>query len=223
MSQNRWVKVIYFNYMNGKLILARHHESEWNRLGKWTGSRDRHLTDYGFKKSEDMGVLIRDLKIDLAFASMQVRSIETLSCMLNICDRYDVPTEHSAALNERDYGEYTGKNKWDMEQLLGEEEFRKLRRGWDYPVPHGESLKMVYDRTVPYFLEKILPCVKDKNVLVVAHGNSLRAIIKYIEQISDAGIADIEVPFGGIIIYDLDVNGHMIKKEIRQTESQVPA
>jgi 2,3-bisphosphoglycerate-dependent phosphoglycerate mutase len=210
--------------MAGKLILARHHESEWNKLGKWTGTRDRHLTDYGFEKSGDMGLLIKDLRIDSAFASMQVRSIETLSCILNVCERYEVPTEHSAALNERDYGDYTGKNKWDMEQLLGEEEFNRLRRGWDYMIPNGESLKMVYDRAVPFFLEKILPCVnEEKNVLVVAHGNSLRTIIKYIENISDEGIAEVEVPFGSIIIYDITPDGRMIHKEVRQTESVVPA
>ncbi len=210
--------------MSGKLILARHHESEWNKLGKWTGTRDRHLTEYGFEKSEDMGLLINDLKIDCAFASMQVRSIETLSCMLNICERYSVPTEHSAALNERDYGDYTGKNKWEASQLLGEEEFKKLRRGWDYPIPNGESLKMVSERVVPYFKEKILPEVNaGKNVLVVAHGNSLRTLMKYIENISDEGIADLEMPFGAIIIYDLDTEGHMTHKEVRQTESEVHA
>lgn len=210
--------------MSGKLILARHHESEWNKLGKWTGLRDRHLDPYGFKKSEDMGFLIKDIPVDYAFASMLVRSIETLSCMLNVCEWFEVPTEHSAALNERDYGDYTGKNKWEMKDLLGEEEWNKLRRNWDYPVPNGETLKMVYDRAVPYFLEKILPLVKEnKNVLIVAHGNSLRTIVKYIENISDEKITEIEVPFGEIIIYDLDDNGHMIHKELRQTESQVPA
>lgn len=210
--------------MAGKLILTRHHESEWNKLGRWTGLRDRHLDDYGFKKSEDMGLLIKDISIDCAFASMLVRSIETLSCMLNICERYEVPTEHSAALNERDYGDYTGKNKWEMEELLGEEEFNKLRRGWDYPVPNGESLKMVYERVTPYFLEKILPRVKEgKNVLVVAHGNSLRALVKYIESITDKEIEDFEMPFGAIVIYDVDNDGHIINKEIRKTESNVPA
>ena len=210
--------------MMGKLILARHHESEWNKLGKWTGNHDSHLTDYGFEKSEDMGLLIKDIEIDCAFASMEVRSIETLSCMLNICNRHEVPTEHSAALNERDYGDYTGKNKWDMEKALGEEEFNKVRRDWDHPVPHGETLKMVYERAVPYFLEKILPLVREgKNTLVVGHGNSLRALMKYIENISDSDIAHVEFPFGAILIYDLDQDGHMLHKEVRQTESSVPA
>lgn len=204
--------------------MARHHESEWNKLGKWTGLRDRHLDPYGFEKSGDMGLLIKDIQIDYAFASMLVRSIETLSCMLNVCERYEVPTEHSAALNERDYGDYTGKNKWEMEQILGAEEFKKLRRGWDYQIPNGESLSMVYDRAVPYFKEKVVPLVNEgKNVLVVAHGNSLRAIIKYIESISDEGIADVEMPFGAIVIYDIDKDGHIVHKEVRQTESSVPA
>ncbi|MDE2188358.1 MAG: 2,3-bisphosphoglycerate-dependent phosphoglycerate mutase [Patescibacteria group bacterium] len=208
----------------GKLILARHHESEWNKLGKWTGRRDMHLTDYGFEKSNDMGLLIKNVRIDQAFASMQVRTIETLSCMLNVCERYEVPTEHVAALNERDYGDYTGKNKWEMEKLLGAEEFKKLRRAWDYPVPHGESLKMVSERAVPFFLDHILPLLKQgKNILVVAHGNSLRTIVKYIENISDAGVADLEFPFGAIFIYDLDDAGHLIHKEIRQEKSEVPA
>lgn len=210
--------------MMGKLILARHHESEWNKLGKWTGTRDKHLTDYGFEKSADMGLLIKDIKIDCAFASMEVRTIETLSCMLNTCERYEVPTEHSAAINERDYGDYTGKNKWEIEEEIGEEKFNQLRRGWDYPIPNGETLKMVYERAVPYFLNTILPKVKEgKNVLVVGHGNSLRTIIKYIESISDEEIANVEMPFGAVIIYDLDEQGHMVHKESRQTESEVKA
>ncbi|MFZ2621070.1 MAG: pyruvate kinase [Minisyncoccia bacterium] len=206
----------------GKLIIARHQESEWNKLGKWTGTRDRHLTDLGFEKSEDLGLLMKDIKIDYAFASMQVRSIETLSCMLNVCNIFNVPTEHSASLSERDYGDYTGKDKGEMEKMLGGEEFRKLRRGWDYPIPNGETLKMVYERVVPFFLEKILPKINEnKNVLVVGHGNSMRTLVKYIENISDEDIADVEFPFGKVFVYYLDSNGHMIKKEIKEAESDI--
>lgn len=209
--------------MKSKFLIARHHESEWNKLGKWTGSRDVHLTNYGFKKSEDMGLLIKDIKIDQAFASMEVRSIETLSCILNICHTYEVPTEHSAAFNERNYGDYTGKDKSEMEEMLGEEKFEKVRRGWDFPIPNGESLRTVYERVVPFFLKNILPILsQEKNILVVAHGNSLRALIKYIENISNEEITRVEVDFGALIIYDLDQDGHMIKKEVRKTESSVP-
>jgi 2,3-bisphosphoglycerate-dependent phosphoglycerate mutase len=207
----------------GKLIIARHHESEWNKLGKWTGVTNVGLTDYGFDMSRKMGELIKDIRIDQAFASTQIRSIETLLCMED-GERIDVPIARDSALNERDYGDYTGKNKWEMEKLLGEEKFKEVRRGWDIPIPNGESLKMVYDRAVPYFLKEILPLLKEgKNILVVAHGNSLRAIVKYIEHIGDEAIADVEVPFGAIIIYDLDGDGRMLNKEIRQLPSEVPA
>lgn len=208
----------------GTLIIARHHESEWNKLGQWTGIRDRHLTEYGFQKSTEMGLLIKDIHIDAAFASMQVRSIETLSCMLESCDRCRVPTEHVAALNERDYGEYTGKNKWDMQALLGVDEWNHIRRDWDAPIPQGETLKMVYERVVPFFLQRILPLVQqDKNVLVVSHGNAIRALMKYIEQIPDADISNLEMLFGGILIYTLDTEGHMIYKTVRQVPSEVHA
>ena len=133
------------------------------------------------------------------------------------------PKAHKA-LDERSYGIYTGKNKWEMEKILGEEEFRKLRRSWDYPLPNGESLKMVSERAVPFFVEKILPRVNEgKNILVVAHGNSLRTIIKYIENISDEKVSEVEMPFGAIVIYDVDDRGHLLHKEVRQTESIVPA
>lgn len=210
--------------MKAKLILARHHESEWNKLGKWTGSRDCHLNEYGFKKSGEMGLFIKDIPVSRAFASMLVRSIETLSCMLTVAERNDVQIERAAALNERSYGDYTGKNKFEMKKILGEDAWNKARRDWDYPIPNGETLKMVYARVVPYFLEKILPCVKEgNNTLVVAHGNSLRALIKYIENISDVDIARVEMPFGAVVVYDIDEQGHMISKEVRQVPSNVPS
>ena len=210
--------------MTGKLIIARHHESEWNKLGLWTGWHDSHLTEYGFEKSAEMGDLLQGMHIDQVFASMEVRTIETLSCMLNEMKLERVPATHSAALNERDYGEYTGKNKWDMEKLVGKETFDHIRRDWDYPVPGGETLKMVSERVVPYFLSEILPLIKDgKNVLVVAHGNSLRALMKYLESSPDEDISKLEMLFGAIVIYDLDQDGHMLTKEVRQVTSDVKA
>ena len=210
--------------MNGKLIIARHHESEWNKLGKWTGNRNVRITEYGAEKAGDMGLLINDLHIDQAFASMLVRTIETLSCMLNKCEKHNVPTIHAAELNERDYGDYTGKNKWDMKEILGEEEFNKLRREWDYPVPNGESLKMVYERALPYYMEKVLPMIKEgKNVLVVSHGNTIRALMKYIESIPDEKMAEVEMPFGAVLIYDVDDEGRLVKKEVRNVASEVNA
>lgn len=208
----------------GKLLLVRHHQSEWNKLGKWTGLHDCHLDPYGVEKAGDMGALIKDIPIDSAFTSALTRTKETLACMLDAGACAPATTEHAAALNERDYGDYTGKNKFEMQEILGDEEYKKLRRSWDYEVPNGETLKTVYDRVVPFYLEQILPLLRDdKNVLAVAHGNSLRALIKYIENISDEGIADVEMPFGAILIYEVDNDGHLVTKDIRQTESHVHA
>ncbi len=207
-----------------KLIIIRHHESEWNKLGLWTGKRDRHLTEYGFKKSEEMGKLIEDVPIDRAFASMQVRSIETLSCILETKGLYNIPQEHSAALNERDYGDYTGKSKWDMENVVGTEVWNSIRREWDYPVPHGETLKDVYNRVVPFYLQKIVPCLeRGEHVLIVSHGNALRALMKYIESIKDEDVKHIEMLFGGVVIYEVDSKGKMTHRDERKVLSQVHA
>lgn len=209
--------------MVGKLIVARHHESEWNKLGKWTGTTNVGLTKYGFDMSRKMGSLIKDIAIDQAFASAQIRSLETLLCMEDgVC--IDIPITRNDALNERDYGDYTGKNKWEMEHILGEEEFEKLRRDWNHPVPHGETLKMVYERVVPYYQHTILPLLRQgKNILLVAHGNSIRSLMKYLESIPDEDMIHIEMPFGAVVVYTLNEEGKMKDKEIRKIDSYVPA
>ena len=207
-----------------KLIIVRHHESEWNHLGLWTGLRDRHLTEYGFKKSTEMGGLLKGIKIDHAFASMKVRTIETLSCILESLGLYKVPTEHTDALDERDYGDYTGKSKWDMQKLVGDEIWNNIRREWDYPVPNGETLKDVYNRAVPFYLKNIVPHLSaGENVIVSSHGNVIRALIKYIESIPDSEIKNMEMLFGGILIYEVNTEGKMISKEERKVESKVNA
>ncbi|MGC9602837.1 MAG: 2,3-bisphosphoglycerate-dependent phosphoglycerate mutase [Minisyncoccia bacterium] len=210
--------------MTGTLIIARHHESEWNKLGLWTGLRDVHLTQYGFEKSEEMGRLLKGVPIDCAYTSTLVRAEETLEAMLRAAGETRVPIEHIAALNERDYGDYTGKNKWEVEQSLGKEAFDHIRRDWDYPIQNGETLKMVYERVIPFYLGTIVPLLKeDKNVLVVAHGNSLRALTIYIESIPTEKARDVEMLFGAVVLYQVDKEGKMINKETRQVESNVNA
>ncbi len=202
----------------GKLVLVRHGESEWNILGKWTGLTDIHLSEKGIEEAEKTGELIKDIHFDYIFTSALVRAKETLSGMADTYkDLKIIPIEAVKELNERNYGDYTGKNKWEMKKFLGDEMFLKIRRSWDYVLPNGESLKMVYERTIPFFLEKILPILKEnKNVLVVAHGNSIRSILKYIEKISDEDIAHLEIPFGGAIVLNLDKEGYSLGKEIRE-------
>jgi 2,3-bisphosphoglycerate-dependent phosphoglycerate mutase len=155
---------------------------------------------------------------------MQVRSIETLSSMLEAMGQFHVPTEHSSAINERDYGDYTGKDKWEMEKVLGEDGWNAVRREWECPVPNGETLKMVYNRTVPFFIDTILPhLLNGENVLMVSHGNAIRSMMKYIENIPDDKVKDIDMLFGSVVIYTLDSSGHAISKEVRKTISDVHA
>jgi len=194
----------------GKLLVARHAESEWNATGRWTGITDVHLSDKGFKESAQLGQAFKDLKIkvDIAYCSQQIRTRETLEGMLDAAQQFEVTIVTAQPLNERDYGEYTGKNKWEMKDLLGEEAFNKLRRGWDEPIPGGETLKMVSERVVPFYTSTILPLLQDgKNVLIVAHGNSIRALMKYLESISNEAVADLEMLFGQIIIYTITPDG----------------
>jgi len=201
----------------GKLIFVRHTLSEWNSLGLWTGVTDVHLSEEGLKVAKKVGEILKTFHFDYIFKTRLVRTQETLNAILevNLVTAKDVPTEDSIELIERDYGDYTGKNKWEVKKEIGDEEFMKIRRSWDHPIPNGESLKMVYERAVPFFLNRILPIVKEgKNVLVVGHGNSLRALSKYIENISDAEINNFEIDFDIATIYDLDNDGHVISKEI---------
>lgn len=194
----------------GKLLIARHAESEWNATGRWTGITDVHLSDKGFKDTAVLGQALKNtqIPIDISYCSQQIRSQETLSGMLNASQQFNIDIIPSAELNERDYGDYTGKNKWQIKESVGEDAFNQLRRGWNSPIPHGETLKNVYERVVPFYLNTIVPLLKDgKNVLIVAHGNSIRALIKYLKTISDEAIAEIEMPFGRIDIYDITADG----------------
>jgi len=208
------------NELKGTLILIRHQESEWNKLGKWTGFTDIGLSETGILKSREIGEKIKDVKFDEIFISTLKRTKQTLDEILKAKDSKDrgeclKHVEVSSAINERDYGDYTGKNKWEIEKEVGEEEFKKIRRGFNCPIPNGETLKMVYERSVPFFIDKILPLVKEgKTVLFVAHGNSIRSLIKYIENISDTDISKVEMNFGDVIFYKVDEAGHLVSKDI---------
>jgi 2,3-bisphosphoglycerate-dependent phosphoglycerate mutase len=209
----------------GKLLLVRHAESEWNASGKWSGITDVHLSEKGFREAGMFGVALADLGIDIdrAFCSEQIRTLETLEGMLNTAQQFDVPLERTSAINERDYGEYTGKNKWEMRDLLGEEQFNAVRRGWDVSIPGGETLKMVYERVVPFYVDRVLPLINEgKNVLIVAHGNSIRALIKYIEKLSENQVTDLEMMFGTIIMYDLNEDGTALKRTDSNIDTTPP-
>ena len=209
----------------GKLVITRHAESEWNQTGKWTGITDVHLSEKGFHDAGMLGVALRDLDIQLdnAFCSQQIRTLETLQGILDASQQFDVPVERDKALNERDYGEYTGKNKWEMRDILGEERFNLIRRGWNEPIPNGETLKMVYERTVPFYKNTILPLLNSgKNVLIVAHGNSIRAMMKYIESMDESQIGDLEMLFNTIVVYDVNEDGTCLKRTDKTIDAAKP-
>ncbi len=202
--------------MSGQLIILRHGESEWNARGVWTGTTDVPLTLKGHHDAELMGQQCRDLKVDVAFISEQIRTLETLQDVLKTMEQPDVPYQVAGALNERDYGVYTGLNKWQVKEQVGEEKFQQIRRGWDVAIPKGESLKQVYARSVPFYRQTIVPLLLDgQNVMLVAHGNSIRSLVKYLEAIDDLEIEKLEMVFGSVLIYKVDRSGRMIHKEVR--------
>lgn len=201
------------------LILIRHGQSEWNKTGQWTGWTDIPLSDQGREEAKRAGQLLKGYHVDAAFTSLLSRANETLTIVLSEIGQTNTPITKDKALNERNYGDYTGKNKWDIQKEVGEEQFLAIRRGWDVPIPNGETLKDVYNRVVPYYQSTILPLLKDeKQVLIAAHGNSLRALIKYLEQVSDEGISQIELATGEVYIYDIDHQGTVIDKKVMATE-----
>lgn len=200
------------------LVLVRHGESEWNAKGLWTGWTDVGLSEKGFEEAQAAGEAIKDIHFDYAFVSDLLRAKQTLEKIQEATGQTDMTVITDPAIKERDYGDYTGKNKWEIKKEVGDEAFQEIRRSWDYPIPNGESLKMVYERVIPYYQEEILPLLKmDKNILISAHGNSLRALVKNLEHISDEDISKLEMPTGGVYVYQMDEQGNVMNKEIRTT------
>jgi len=207
----------------GKLIIIRHSESEWNATGQWTGITDVHLSEKGFHDAGLLGreVANQNLVFDKAYCSQQIRTLETLEGILDASGQFDVPFERVGEINERDYGDYTGKNKWEVRDLIGEEEFQNVRRGWDAPIPNGETLKTVYERVVPYYKKNILPqLLEGKNILIVSHGNGIRSLVKYVESIDDQDIDKVEMIFNTILVYDVDDKGKTLSKKVSTVEEK---
>jgi len=196
------------------LALVRHGLSEWNKTGLWTGLTDISLAPEGFEQAKKAGEALRDIHFDVAFVSELIRAKQTLDEMLNVFG-YRPQIISSRAIEERDYGIYTGKNKWEIKKQIGDKKYQEIRRGWDVDVPKGETLKDVYNRTVPYFEQEILPELKiGKNVLVSAHGNSLRALVKYLDKLSNEDVTKLNIATGEIYLYEFDSKGLIIGKKI---------
>ncbi|MGC8568716.1 MAG: 2,3-bisphosphoglycerate-dependent phosphoglycerate mutase [Nitrososphaeria archaeon] len=197
------------------LILVRHGESLWNKENRFTGWVDVPLTDKGREEAKVAGELIKNtgIKIDVAYTSQLSRAIETLEIILKVLGQ-NIPVIKDYHLNERMYGDLQGLNKAETARIYGEEQVKLWRRSYDVRPPNGESLEDTQKRTVPFFKNTILLDITyyRKNVLVVAHGNSLRSIIMYLENISPNDVINLEVPTGVPIIYEMDEKGSVIKK-----------
>ena len=204
------------------LALIRHGQSEWNALGLWTGLTDISLNDAGREEARHAAEAIATIPFQVAFTSELKRAHETLDEILRATGHEGIPIFRDKALDERDYGDLTGKNKWEIRDQYGEEQFLKWRRSWDSPLPGGETLKDVYARVVPYYEQRILPRLKQgENVLVVAHGNSLRALVKHLESISDQDIPGLELGTAEVWLYQVDPSGQVVSKEIRAVNPNV--
>lgn len=184
------------------LILLRHGQSIWNLQNKFTGEVDVDLTKLGQREAMLAGVLLEDYIIDIAFTSVLKRAVHTLAIILNEMGK-NIPVVQSAALNERNYGNLQGLNKTDMELKYGAEKVLLWRRSYDIAPPNGESLKDTYNRVIPYYKTAIEPELKaEKNILIVAHGNSLRALMMYLDGFSETEIVDINITTGIPKVYE---------------------
>ena len=222
----------------GKLIAIRHGQSIWNAENRFTGWVDIDLSEKGKEEAKKSGELLKKLNLnfDICFTSYLKRAINTLEIVLEVLGKNN---EYRKAweLNERHYGALTGLNKAEMKKKLGEDQFKRYRRSWDIPppnldkdskyssqndplykglknIPNSESLKNTYERVVPYFernIEKHLS--EDKNIILSAHGNTIRALGKKIFNISDEKIVFLEIPTGNPLVIDFDISGKFVNAE----------
>ncbi len=203
--------------MTGTLVLVRHGQSEWNEKNLFTGWADVDLTELGVREAHKAAQALKErgLKFDEAFTSALKRAQRTLKIILEDLGQTDIPVTEDKALNERDYGNLVGMNKDEARRKWGEEQVHIWRRSYDVRPPGGESLKDTAERAVPYFEKYILPKVEaGENVLVSAHGNSLRAIIMWLEKLTPEEVLKLELETGVPILYELDEKGNIVRKEV---------
>ena len=225
--------------MAGKLVLCRHGQSTWNLQNLFTGWHDVDLTEQGLAEAKSAGQLLGELdfRFDLAYTSVLKRAIRTLWIILDEMDLMWIPVERSWKLNERHYGALQGLNKAQTAEKHGADQVKIWRRSYDIPppaletsderhpchdpryagidnLPASESLKSTLERVRPYWEQTIAPQLRTgRNVLVAAHGNSLRALVKMLDGISDQDITELNIPTGVPILYELDANLGSLSRE----------
>lgn len=214
-----------------KLAIVRHGQSEFNESNIFTGWEDPDLTELGIKQAQEAGKRLQkaNLEFDIGFTSVLTRAVKTLYYILEETSQLWLPVRKSWRLNERHYGALQRLNKAKTAEKYGEEQVRLWRRSYDISpplqkegenqakndrryalfdrdvIPAGESLKMTLERVTPYWVDNIMPLIKQgRHVIIAAHGNSLRALIKHLEDLSDEAITEIEIPTGVPLVYELD-------------------
>ena len=187
-----------------KLVIIRHGQSLWNLANKFTGWVDVDLSEAGEKEAKKAGEKLKGMKFDHAFTSALIRAQKTLDIVLKETGQTDLIIEKDKALNERMYGDLQGLDKDETRAKFGEEQVKIWRRSYDISPPNGESLKDTADRVLPYYHRHIEPLLKQgKDIIIAAHGNSLRALIMYLEGLSKEEILQTEIPTGSPKIYNL--------------------
>lgn len=196
------------------LTLVRHGQSTYNLQNRFTGSLDVPLTKLGEEEALMAGIKLKEYHFDLAYTSMLIRAWETLRIVLEEIEQTLIPITRNVALNERMYGSLQGLNKAETALKFGNKQVEIWRRSYEVRPPKGESLEDTYHRTVPYYQSEIAPQLKSgKNILIVAHGNSLRALKMYLENISLQEIVNVNIPTGTPRVYELGEDLQILKVE----------
>lgn len=197
------------------LVLLRHGQSQWNLENKFTGWVDVPLTAEGAEEARRAGEKLKGFKFDVAYTSVLQRAQKTLEIALDVIGQQNLPIHKDQALNERHYGDLQGLDKAETAAKFGDEQVKIWRRSYDVPPPGGESLKDTADRTLPYFEKHILEELRQgKNVLIAAHGNSLRSIVMDLEKLTKEEVLELNLDTGVPIVYELDDSLDIVKKEI---------
>ncbi|MCC6966311.1 MAG: 2,3-bisphosphoglycerate-dependent phosphoglycerate mutase [Nitrospira sp.] len=194
-----------------KLVLIRHGESQWNLENRFTGWVDVPLSPKGIEEAKAAGKKLAGFTFDRAFSSVLARANETLRFILEALGQTSIPVEKDKALNERMYGELQGLNKAETAKKFGDEQVKIWRRSYDVRPPGGESLKDTAERVLPYYESRIKPCVlKGETILIAAHGNSLRALVMQLEQLTREQVLELNIPTGAPLLYELDNTGKVL-------------
>lgn len=224
-----------------QIVLIRHGESIWNKENRFTGWYDIDLTDTGAQQAKQAGRLLvaKGFQFDIAYSSVLIRANKTLSIVLDEMERSDLPIVKDWRLNERHYGALTGLDKSETARKFGDEQVKIWRRSFDIPpplvdldsvyfpgndpkysnieasqLPRGESLSLTIDRVLPFWNDVIKPSIlSGKKIIIAAHGNSLRALVKYLDRLSDSEIMSVNIPTGVPLVYQLDSDMKAIKSE----------